>query len=321
MKTTAKLFLTLFVCFSFSQFSFATKWRINNNSIQANFTQLHQAASSSNVLSGDTLYVEGTVFVYEDVNFYKRVVIIGNGYYLGENDSTQANVNASRVNNITFSNGSRGSVVTGMSVVNTLNILDSSIVIKRNNLNNIGINNCANTVFIDNCILMRLSCSNSMNSLISNNLFINADGYTQNITISSNSSATVMNNVFKGPQYYQNCILRNNIATGVNGTGNDGMAAVNTAMEHNIGAGTQYGSSNGNMENVYMSMVFANTGSTDGKFRLKTGSVAIGAGTGGVDCGAFGGDYPYVLSGLPEVPAIWYLNVVGTSVTVKAKSH
>ena len=146
-------------------------------------------------------------------------------------------------------------------------------------------------------------------------------GYTQNITVASSASALVTNNIFRGPQLYNNCILRNNIATGLNGNGNDAITLTNTTMEHNIAASSQYGSSNGNMDNIYMNSVFVNTGTSDGKFKLKAGSVAIGAGTGGTDSGIFGGDYPYILSGLPEVPAIWYMNVNGSSVTVKAKSH
>jgi len=74
--------------------------------------------------------------------------------------------------------------------------------------------------------------------------------------------------------------------------------------------------------------LFLGTGSTDGKWQLKAGSPAIGAGVGGIDCGAFGGLGPYILSGLPTGPVIYQLNVSSHSVTgnklpvtIKVKSY
>lgn len=98
---------------------------------------------------------------------------------------------------------------------------------------------------------------------------------------------------------------------------------------NNISNSTQFGSSNGNQQNVNMNNVFVGiTGnSIDGQWQLKTGSPAIGAGFNGVDCGMFGGDFPYILSGLPPIPAIYYhiqtidnINHI-LNVTIKAKSH
>jgi len=48
----------------------------------------------------------------------------------------------------------------------------------------------------------------------------------------------------------------------------------------------------------------------------------------GVDCGMFGGNQPYVLSGMPSIPAVYNIvmptTVVGNNnlpVTVSAKAH
>ena len=75
-----------------------------------------------------------------------------------------------------------------------------------------------------------------------------------------------------------------------------------------------------------MNTVFAGTGSTDGQWQLASGSPAIGTGTNGTDIGMFGGDDPYVLSGLPQIPAIYKFlgSSVGSQsidVEVKIKSH
>ena len=67
----------------------------------------------------------------------------------------------------------------------------------------------------------------------------------------------------------------------------------------------------------------------DNGYELAPGSPAIGTGVNGGDCGVFSydtGGYPYVLSGMPAIPAIYEATVesiVGSTlpVTIKASSH
>lgn len=55
-------------------------------------------------------------------------------------------------------------------------------------------------------------------------------------------------------------------------------------------------------------------------YKLKTGSVAIGAGFRGGDCGAFGGATPYVISGTGVLPAITeFTSVSGIKYQIKAQ--
>jgi hypothetical protein len=67
--------------------------------------------------------------------------------------------------------------------------------------------------------------------------------------------------------------------------------------------------------------------STDGQWQLKTGSPAIGAGLSGEDCGIFGGNTPYHLSGLPATPSIYLLSSPAASngptlpVTISVKTN
>lgn len=85
-----------------------------------------------------------------------------------------------------------------------------------------------------------------------------------------------------------------------------------------------------NQQNIDMSTVFTDyTKYIDNGYILATGSPAIGAGVNGGDCGVFSfdtGGFPYVLSGMPAIPAIYEATVqpiVGSSlpVTIKAVSH
>ena len=71
----------------------------------------------------------------------------------------------------------------------------------------------------------------------------------------------------------------------------------------------------------------------DNGYILTPDSPAIGAGANGGDCGMFSSDYdgnPYILSGMPAIPAIYEIDFNSTffpsgsdtlQVDVKAKSH
>jgi hypothetical protein len=295
----------------------AAKWRVNNTGIQADFITAQEAASSPQVVNGDTIYFEGSTWPYGNVTVNKRLVIIGPGYFLGENDSTQADKKAARVGTITLAGGSDGSVVKGMYIESYLTINSTSdVTAERNYCNALDINyNCVKLVIIRNYI-NSIAASSCNHVLISNNI-ISYDG-AWGLTISNSGSAIIANNVIKGYININNSVFKNNISLMTNP---GGFVTANVTSESNIGAGTQFGTSSGNQSNVDMNAVFTFTGSTDGKYTLKAGSPAIGAGTGGTDCGIFGGDYPYVLSGMVTGPSVYYLNMDGIDVTVKAKSH
>lgn len=68
--------------------------------------------------------------------------------------------------------------------------------------------------------------------------------------------------------------------------------------------------------------------SLDARNQLAPNSPARGAGEYGTDCGAFGGDDPYVLSGIPDIPIIYQLSVPSQvpqnrvlNVQIKAKTN
>lgn len=103
-------------------------------------------------------------------------------------------------------------------------------------------------------------------------------------------------------------------------------------MLYNLCDATQYpaDAESNNLLSVDMSTVFVNyIAYIDNGYLLEAGSPAIGAGFNGGDCGVFTydtGGYPYVLSGMPAIPAIYEATlgtVVGDNlpVTIKATSH
>jgi hypothetical protein len=156
---------------------------------------------------------------------------------------------------------------------------------------------------------------NHSNILIANNYF-NGIVYT-----SGSFSGIFANNIFAITTTINNSTLVNNIAFGT-------VTMTNCIYTYNIGTSTQFGNQNGNQQNVSQSVLFVGlTGnSTDGQWKLKTGSPAIGAGEGGTDIGMYGGETPYVLSGIPPIPAIYSLDAQSLpsntlDVNLKAKSH
>jgi hypothetical protein len=74
--------------------------------------------------------------------------------------------------------------------------------------------------------------------------------------------------------------------------------------------------------------LYTGTGSTDGKWQIKAGSVYKNAGSDGTDPGPFGGSNPYVLSGVPPIPVIYEISTTGYGsqadglpVTIKVRAN
>jgi hypothetical protein len=304
----------------------AAKWRVNNISgIHADFTTAQAVNDSAYVLPGDTVYFEGSGASYGDLTLSKRLVIIGPGYFLNENDSTQANLASASLGTIFIYPGAENSVVTGIKAVGTLYLSCGNVLLKRNNLQYLYIGDAgpvSNNVVLQCWIYSVLIYSGCQNNTFKNNCFTIATQWQYAYYMHNNTSGLFLNNITNCRCQFYNCEVRNNIQVPPGGSARETWDLYGSSIStNNIAASNQVGSDNGNQSLVDMSTVFMYSGSTDGQYKLKPGSPAIGAGYEGVDCGVFGGPQPYILSGLPTVPAIWKLDVNGPTVTLKAKSH
>jgi hypothetical protein len=324
--------ITLVVIFTCGIINSQNLIRVNNNpDIDADYTNLQDA--NDNASNDDTIYVESSVTAYPSANITKSVTIIGPGFFLDENPNTQANTFEAELSSISFETGSDGSIIIGCKINSNVSINVDNITVKKCNAYSIYLYNSINNILIlQNYIRSSISTLSGgliTNSVISNNIV------KQNIDLSPGSgSVQISNNVIIGTGSSFNLIdcynstIQNNIIVYEAGqiytnTGN--------SINNNILAidGTN---ANGNQYNIDMSLVFEDFNgslgfSTDGRWQLKAGSPAIGAGIGDVDCGAFGGTIPYVLSGLPDLPHIYEATIpatadseAGLSVTVKVKS-
>ena len=306
--------------------------RVNNNiDFDADFSTLQAAVTAAS--DNDTIYVEGSAINYEGATIDKPLTIVGPGFFLSENPETQANNTSATINTeIAFTSGSEGSAIMGCDFLfANLIISVSDISVIRNHLYQIEFTGTSNNiVVIQNYVYANINAGTGVitNTIISNNI-IGGAIYAQN----TSGPLIVSNNVFwttnwAYPIDCHNASIQNNIICFEFSTIN--LNTGNT-ISYNILAedGTN---ANGNQYNVDMDLVFADYDgsldlSSDGKWKLTAGSPALASGSGGVDCGAFGGSTPYILSGVPNLPHIYEADVpasatseTGLQVSIKVKS-
>ncbi|MCF8412299.1 MAG: hypothetical protein K9G44_02700 [Melioribacteraceae bacterium] len=310
-------------------------WYVDQNTANnPDFTTLQ--AAHDGAASGDTIYVAGFNNSYGYLTLTKKLFIFGPGYFLYENSDTQVRPAEAIVGHITFQTGSEGSLITGLSVYSSgyIRISVDKVIIKRNKvISDYGsplitvTDNSSNVSIVQNYVVgsrnAAISIGNYCYNIIVANNYLEGGEYNRTaLTCTENSSMDLQNNIFLRSVKIYNSIFYNNIQKdgSFSGSSND--------IKNNIGNSTQFGTDNGNQSNIDMSTVFTDTGSTDGKWQLKENSPAKGAGFSGEDCGIFGGNNPYVLSGLPAIPAIYYIDAPttgtdkqGLPVTIKIKAH
>jgi len=305
----------------------------------ADFTSVQDAIEAAS--DGDIIYIEGTGLEYggDGITLTKSLTFYGSGYYLLENDDTQANHHPVELDMwINIDPGAEGSQFHGIKFqgyhvyVGTHDITiercyiyaEVRIHASEESVSNFMMKQCV----VDGDVSMWTMNINSSNLMFENNIF-----YSGITLLSDMANYTVKNNIFIG--WYSgfvgvNSVVQNNIVGG----GITSTVYNNNLVENNIiVAGAQMpetGSNNiGDVDfaDVFIDYPSGDNTSPDAMYQLKEGSVAIGHGIDGGDCGVFGGDFPYVLSGLPSIPRFYEANIStlgnsdGLRVSFKAKSQ
>lgn len=313
----------------------AASWRVNNNpAVNAHFSNFADAVTGAN--PGDTLYIEGSLTSYGTQTLGKKLILMGPGYFLNQNDSTQAvNLNAI-FDNLTIDTGADGSEVYGLYIDNQAIINGNNVVFARNYNGGHSYSKIvlAKSNIVTNCAVMQNYCNiigtfdnfkGAYNCMISNNIVATEIAFNQYSTL------IVFNNVVKNNVNVYFSVIKNNIQ--YSGTGYGFYINTGNVFEYNFTIKTVTLPGTGNVSQIVPAEIFIDFDgtlgySTDGKWQLKAGSPAIGAGENGTDCGAFGGLTPYVLSGLPAVPHIFEAIVPtagstqsGLPVTIKVKGQ
>jgi hypothetical protein len=307
-------------------------WRVNNNSgITADFTTAQAAHNAAT--AGDTIHLEPSGTNYGDLTLSKRLVVISTGMFITQNPGYQVQSNTGRVNYLTINNtGANGSVVmVGFDLDLNINSGVGNILVQNcattyngggynccGHYGNININN-ADNIIIQGCFINNINARNGSNNIIvKNNILVNS------FTNDAGCDGVLANNIISAFfQYWNyggghgyiggniyNCTVENNIW--VKGHSQSFSACL---VRNNLSASTgSLPSGNGNQEGVDMTTVLVNKdcGFVDNGYQLKAGSVAIGAGYGGSDCGAFAGANPFRLAVTPAIPSIYKLEVPST---------
>lgn len=312
--------------FLFAQNISAKIWRVNNNvGVIADYTDLPAAVTAA--AAGDTIMVEASAAIYSPPTLTKKLVIIGTGYYLTEtspaiaNPKTQANTNVSNIGSPYLNAGCAGSVIEGCTM-SAIYLNENNITIERNIITNYvyagyAANSVSNNDTIRQNEIYGLVAGNNSgkagNLLVYNNIF-NGPPLQFSTNLNNISGYFINNDCFNGGAFScSNFTFQNNIFN----SANFGIYLSSNSFFNNITNNTGLPTGNGNQLSVDLSTVFvgysSGTGfSSDGRYKLKSGSPAIGAGSLNsvtVDCGAFGGPAPYVLSGMPSIPSIYVLTV------------
>ena len=287
---------------------FAGTWRVNNTDPTADFNSLDTAIATIN--AGDTLFLEGsTVAYFLTNNLTKKVTIIGPGFFLTENPNTL--------------NTQLSALISGNFTILAEDVVIDGVVFKAGygsewvslGADNITIRRCLVEKYLqfnnrDNSLSKDIYNCTVMQCYLTHGVSISNDDKAYNAIV-INNIATSNNGSISG---LRNSVIENNsmVSTYATITGNSGCTIKNNLGTQNDADITYY-NSNCNINNNYkytLSVDFIPSAgaSTDGKWRLKESSAALTAGTNGSQCGVFGGEFPYVLSGLPSIPHIYEID-------------
>ena len=296
------------------------------------FKQVNQAITLAS--SGDTIYVEASPIPYDGAKLDRKLVIIGPGYFLSQNQNSHVSTNteSSFIAGMEFDAGSEGSQIIGMSDFgsNNFSILATNITVKRCYLNNaISIyNNSDGTGLSDVYIVENFFNSNTLqvygNSGITYpiNLVFN-NNICKGALIWGGSILQCNNNTFDGPAgskalSFTTSEFKNNILKALNATTNINNGT-NLNVSFNVGtSASQFGTADSNIVVTSINTIFVPSSSPDGMYQVSPTSVAANSGSDGTDRGAFGGvavTDRYTLSGLAPIPVIYSVSTPGATAT------
>ena len=311
MKTLTVIFLSL--CWLGLN---ATSWRVNSNTqINADFVGINEAVAHYTVEDGDTLYLEnGSYFPASTIT--KSLTLIGPGYFLLENDSTYAYPLPALIQSLNLSYGSAGSKIIGVKVIGSVYVSSNNLTLERCHLGGVGVgggdfsgltvrqcyvvggisasNYLVSSSIYNNIILgfISLTDNDGSHNIYNNVIYYNSTGTTY--ALSARNSSVINNIIIREPVLEDPNLSRSEYCIDFASTNNS-----NTSFAQNLMSQSPNASFPNNMYNVEKENIFVLSGSMDKKWMLKTGSPAIGFGSNGDDCGAYGGVMYYVPSGLP----------------------
>lgn len=299
-RTISLAALAALMLFGLAAEAQARSWRINSDATKKpHFADINAAMSSSEVVDGDTLYLDPGCLITATQNVTKRVTIIGCGY---------------------FSNGAVKPAVLKCYVYLRAEgckmescDLDNGIIyfraghctVERTKVAEIRWESTGQYCTVRQCYITHnivgygTTDTKSAYFTLENSIITQTTG---DCTIQDFYLPTIRNNYLRcnnHPVYrITQGIIENNIVMNPSNIENVGTSRSECTLRNNIESKT--GDADNLLGSADESLVFALEGTNDQRYRLKEDSPARGAATDGGDCGPFGGMYPYVCSGYPR---------------------
>ena len=286
MKKTVLIFAAALIA-SAAQ---ATILRVSNESNSgAPYTTIPAAISAAT--EGDTIMVDGSKTKYSSgatIEVNKKLVLMGPGYWRSENGIIQEGANDATIGNIRFS--ADGSTIVGLVLNGTVNVQAAHITITRCRVtgdisHGLPSNGVSNTV-IHQCFLEGAVSGSNNNSY--------------------NPGIQITNNIFKGGNsnfitYFTDSYIAYNTFTGSMVT--NGHLTGCTVEKNVMEAHTGEIGNNTFTDNTETGVTVEDT-STDLAIKNFFEQYASEHATEIANKGAFAGDDPYVISGLPSGPVV-----------------
>lgn len=274
--------------------------RVSNVSgSSAPYTTIDDALNAAS--AGDTIMLDSSPNYYGTINsnynITKKIVLIGPGYWLTENGTVAEGASSAKIGHLTVK--AEGVVIKGLSV-NNFNIQAPKTVINRCSTNNIIFKNEADNGIITQCFITGEIVGANFTQL-TNNIITST---SPNDFITDFTNGIIAYNTFRNKNIrigssIKNCTFENNLWKDYN----------------EYGSGNSY---NNNYKTDIINTQATNDFIDTDYYNLEIPAEVIS------QYGAFAGDSPYVISGVPSGPIITDLEMpttveVGSTPTVTIK--
>ncbi len=293
----------------------AATWSVDNKSPgAADFESLSAAITAAS--AGDTLVIAGSPTSYGEVTFDKELHLVGPGWHHDTNFPAASPMNGAMITSITLPNATANGSSFRSLQIGRLDADDcANLLIERiaptfetgtayiifNNVNDATIRQCYRISVQGNTLT-----STSRNLKVYNNTLLlvqtaaSESEFYHNVFLSyliNTSNATFRYNIYYGASLtltLNNCLAEYNIIDATDGSNRDpwpGDTNLNDIPQEDIFTGGALGAS----------------------YQLKQDSPAINIDGLGTNAGIYGGDHPYILSGMPAVPVVYHVDAPVTA--------
>lgn len=287
----------------------ARTWRLNPiEHAKADFTSINDAMADERVQPGDELLLDPGYYNSGEQKVTKEnITITGPGYFINENFHWPEAREAFIVHNIIIDK--RNCKIQGLRVNSTIH-LNATVTISRCHVGYIEVSApdcCIEQSYVKNVLYIKASRTTVRNNIILNQISTYYSSYTSclveyNTILPSNNNypisgtlldSEIRNNIFIYKYTNPDLDINEFTANFLN-------VCYRSSFYNNVFSATEVNQIHQNnhyvgatVENTFVDELIAD------RYYLRDGSAAKGGAQGGGDCGAFGGENPYVLSGIP----------------------